>query len=87
MFYTENNEIKGWRANQNLVILVDTVRELVLSAREDRGLMESVSRELMGLSDLGSSGKKAFEDNKTIITKTSLKTVKVVCVRNYGSLN
>lgn len=87
MFYIENNERKGWRVNQNLVILVDIVREFVFFVREDRGLLESVSRELMGFLDFGSSGKKVFEDNKIIIIKISLKIVKVVCVRNYGSLN
>lgn len=41
---------------RNLVILVCTVRD-------HQGLLEGVSRELMGLSDLGSSGKTAFEES------------------------
>lgn len=41
----------------------------------------------MGLSDLGSNEKEAFEENKTIATKISLKAAEVVNVRNYRSLN
>ena len=61
--------------------------ELVLSARESRDLLDSVSRGLMGLSDLGSNGKKAFEEKNTIVTKTSLKMLDVVYIRNYNSLH
>lgn len=56
-------------------------------SKEDSDLLGGISRELMGLSDLGNNGKKAFEENKTIVTKASLKTVGLVYARNYGSLN
>lgn len=59
---------------------------LVLS-REDSGLLGSVNRKLMGYSDLGNNGKKALEENKTIVAKASLKTVGLLYARNYGSLN
>lgn len=78
---------KAGEPARNLVILVCFVRELVPCAREDRGLLEGASRELVGLSQCGSSGKKTSEENKAIGTKTSLKAVEVVYVRKDGSLN
>lgn len=44
----------------------------------------------MGLSDLRNNnafGKKAFEENKTIVTKASLKIVGLISAKNYGTLN
>lgn len=37
----------------------------MLSARERRGLLEGTGRELMGPSDLGHNGKKAFKENSS----------------------
>ena len=46
MFYTENNERKGWRAIQESghLFLVCAIGEFMLSARENEGLLDSVSR-------------------------------------------
>lgn len=50
----------------------------MLFLKEYRGLLEGISKELVGLSDLDSNKKKVFEENKTVVTKPSLKTIEVV---------
>ena len=50
----------------------------MLPAKEVRTLLDGVSRGLVGLSELGSNGKEAFEQKKTIVTKTSLKMADII---------
>ena len=50
----------------------------MLPAREVRALLDGVSRGLVGLSELGSNEKEAFEHKKNIVTKTILKMVDII---------
>lgn len=57
---------KAGEPSQNPATLVCTV-----ALCQRAGSVGGWYRELMGLSDLGSPGKKAFEEKKNIVTKTS----------------